>query len=207
MTRVKICGIKTLEEALATIKYGAWALGEVFAESSRSIAIEDAAAINQIVGGQITKIGVFVNKDIDELNYITRLCKLDMVQLHGDESPEYIEAINVPVIKSFTVNGQIDLQHIKEWRAWAYLFDSYSADKKGGTGKSFNWDWLYKLGNCPNMILAGGLNSINVCGAIEKLHPMAVDVSSGVEFPREGKNPDEICRFMNAVREADKYVS
>jgi len=107
MTKVKICGIRSLEEARMVEKCGAWAMGEVFADSPRQISIEKAEQINRQIKKGIIKIGVFVNEKLDSIKYIIKTCSLNMVQLHGEEPPEYVEELNLPVIKSFSVNGPI----------------------------------------------------------------------------------------------------
>lgn len=204
MTKVKICGIKSLSEAVTACSLGAWAVGEVFASSPRQIEVEEAAAINHQLNTGVLKIGVFVNEKIDSVKYIARTCLLDAVQLHGDEPPDYVEEMGLPVIKSFRGNGPVDPDHVMRWHSWAYLFDTYSPDLRGGSGKTFNWEWLEKVKGWPNIILAGGLNSINVALAIKKVRPMAVDVSSGVEFSEGGKDPAKIKDFLKAVKETDK---
>lgn len=207
MTRVKICGIRTVQEARWVIKAGAWAMGEVFAESPRRIEEETAAEINRQIGNSILKIGVFVDEDIDLVKDIIRSCKLDMVQLHGTESPEYAAEIQVPVIKSFSLRESAVLEDIRKWPVYAYLFDSYSASARGGTGKGFNWRWLDQVkGLRSKIILAGGLNAGNTGTAIHMVHPMALDVSSGVEYPQGGKNPTEIIKFIKTVKETDQQI-
>ncbi len=206
MTRVKICGIKTLEEARMVIEHGAWAMGEVFAPSPRRISIEQAEKINRQLGKEIIKIGVFVNEEIDSLKYIIKTCSLDMVQLHGEEAPEYVRELNLPVIKSFSVNEPIERSLIEQWPVWAYLFDAYSPALRGGSGKSFNWRWLAEVRLGLRIILAGGLNPGNAGHAIKAVKPMAVDVSSGVEFPGGGKSGEKIEQFLAAVKEADKNI-
>ncbi len=207
MTRIKICGIRNMDEARAAINSGAWAIGEVFAASPRQIEAEKAEALNRELGSSIVKIGVFVNKKIDDLKYIARTCLLDMVQLHGAEPPEYLEELGFPAIKSFRLQGPVEQAEIRRWRPWAYLFDAYSHTAMGGTGTAFRWEWLDEIRNWENLILAGGLNEDNVARAIAKVRPMAVDVSSAVEYPQGGKNPALIEQFIRKVKEADLNVS
>ncbi len=207
MTRVKICGIRTLHEAKWVMKAGAWALGEVFAESPRRIEAEKAAKINRQIGNSILKIGVFVDEDLDLVKDIVRSCKLDMVQLHGTESPEYAAEIEVPVIKSFSLKESAVQEEIRKWPVYACLFDSYSASARGGTGKGFDWRWLDQVkGLGSKIILAGGLNAGNAGTAIRTVHPMALDVSSGLEYPQGGKNPAEIIKFIKSVKETDQQI-
>lgn len=207
MTRVKICGIKNLSEAIAVSSLGVWAIGEIFAPSPRQIEVEKAAAINYQLNINVLKVGVFVNEKIDTLEYIARTCSLNIVQLHGDEPPDYVAELNLPVIKSFCVDGPVDPEYIMKWRPWAYLFDTYSPNLRGGSGNTFNWEWLKKVKGWERVILAGGLDHKNVASAIKKVQPMAVDVSSGVEFPQGGKDPVKIRKFLKAVKEADKNLT
>lgn len=208
MTLVKICGITRQDEALAAQRLGSWAVGEVFAPSRRRIDPEMAANINRALGKGITKIGVFVNEKLENLLLIIRLCSLDMVQLHGEEAPEYLEELPVPAIKAFSLTRPVDENEVRRWRPWAYLFDTYSkAEYRGGTGHSFNWEWLEPIRGQERIILAGGLNPHNVPVAIRKIKPLAVDVSSGIEYPEGGKDPDKIEQFINQVKEADRNES
>lgn len=204
MTRVKICGIKSIAEAGEAVRLGAWAIGEVFAPSKRQIDADAAAAINRQVQNTVLKIGVFVNEDIDTLCSLIRYCSFDLVQLHGDESPEYVQEIPVPVVKSFPVSGPLDVEEVRRWPARAYLFDTGSESQRGGSGRTFDWQWLDTVKGKIDIILAGGLNSSNVGRAIHQVHPMAVDVSSGVEYSGGGKDPLKIKEFIQAVKEADE---
>jgi phosphoribosylanthranilate isomerase len=206
MTLVKICGIKNLEEAFCAVSHGTWAIGEVFAPSPRRVGVEEAAAINRTLNGSIMKIGVFVNEKLEEVERIAKLCRLDIVQLHGDEPPEYVEELKLPVIKCFALTGSPDPEHFRRWRPYIYLFDTFSTSVRGGSGQTFNWEWLEGLPREIRFILAGGLNAGNVRRAIRRLRPLAVDVSSGVEYPRGGKDPLLIEAFIREVKEADASV-
>ncbi len=186
---------------------GAWAIGEVFAPSRRRIEVDQAAAINRELTGSLLKVGVFVNEQLDTIKRIVQSCGLDMVQLHGEEAPELLAELPVPTIKSFPVQGLIDPDYVRRWRPWAYLFDTAVNGQRGGSGTSFNWDYLQMVQDWPNLILAGGLNAGNVATAIQRLKPLAVDVSSGVEYIEGGKDPLKIEQFMNVVREANNHVT
>lgn len=201
MTRVKICGIRSLEEAIAAREAGAWAIGQVFAPSPRRLEVDVAAAINRELGQSILKIGVFVNEEAENLRRIVASCRLDMVQLHGDEEPAYLKEVSVPAIKSFRVRGNLELAQLRRWHPWAYLFDSYRPGVYGGTGDSFDWSYLQEIARQERIILAGGLNMENIVQAIHQLRPLAVDVSSGVEYPGGGKDPAKIREFINIVQE------
>ncbi len=184
---------------------GAWAMGEVFATSRRQIDVEEAARINYVIGNSIVKIGVFVNESLNVIKNIVKICGLDLVQLHGEEPPEYIQEIPVPAIKAFRVQDMVDPDEIKQWTAWAYLFDTWHPAAHGGTGQSFDWSCLRQIKGKVPIILAGGLNAQNVRQAIREIHPMAVDVSGGVEWDDGGKDPVKISNFMKEVKEADHH--
>ncbi len=207
MTMVKICGITRREEAVNAQRLGVWAIGEVFAPSRRRIQPEQAAAINRHLGDKVLKIGVFVNEPLDEVCAIVKNCGLDMVQLHGEESPEYLEELPVPAIKCFALRGSVQIDEVKRWRPWAFLFDAYNPALRGGSGQAFNWEWLQAISKSERCILAGGLNPENVASAIRQLRPLAVDVSSGVEAVGGGKDPHQMEQFMQRVKEADSDVS
>lgn len=202
MTRVKICGIRYLHEARWAVENGAWAIGMVFAPSRRRITPAQAYAINNYLDDSVVKVGVFVNEDPERVKIIARFCQLDMIQLHGDESPEYCSAMHLPVIKAFRPAGPVTTADLERWPVRACLFDTGSAGDYGGTGQCFNHEWIQGLAGDPRLIVAGGLTPGNVGDTIRQLCPMAVDVSSGVEFPDGGKDPELIRLFMQKVKEA-----
>lgn len=209
MTRVKICGIKNVSEALVSIKSGAWAIGEVLAPSSRQISPEVAANINRDIKAQglkVAKVGVFVDEKIDNLHYIIKATNIDIVQLHGNEPPEYIDELYLPVIKAFNIASADDFALAHKYQPWAYLFDTSVPGQAGGTGKSFNWEWLRDFA-FERLILAGGLNINNVERAIKLVKPMAVDISSGVEDETGAKDPQKVAAFINKVQKVNKYIS
>ncbi|MEQ8175144.1 MAG: phosphoribosylanthranilate isomerase [Syntrophomonadaceae bacterium] len=204
MTLVKICGIKTIEEARAAREAGAWAVGLVFAPSKRCLDPLEAAHICSAMKNGPLKIGVFVNEELDTIRRIAALCGLDAVQLHGEENPRVVKQLVWPVIKSFPVDGPLDHHLMEQWNPWAYHFDSKSRGPvRGGTGRVFNWEHLAGLPGRERIIISGGLDPDNVGELINRLKPWAVDVSSGVEHPGGGKDQDAIFRFMARVREAD----
>ncbi|NLJ73041.1 MAG: phosphoribosylanthranilate isomerase [Syntrophomonadaceae bacterium] len=200
MVRVKICGIKNTAEALVAISAGAYAIGEVFAPSSRQISVEKAAAINHTLNKQILKVGVFVDEKLDNLKRIYRETNLDIVQLHGNEPPEYVAELDMPVIKAFAVSSRADIDKVRNYQAWAYLFDTKITGQAGGTGIPFDWDLVKSL-QVKKLILAGGLNPDNVTTAIGQVKPWAVDVSSGVEDKDGIKDHQKIIEFISKVKE------
>ncbi|QGU00091.1 Phosphoribosylanthranilate isomerase [Candidatus Syntrophocurvum alkaliphilum] len=204
MTKIKICGITCYEDALKAKKAGAWAIGEIFAPSSRRITIEKAAFINHKIGDGIAKVGVFVNESIDNVNTVAKECNLDFVQLHGDENKDYVKELNIPVIKAFAVNKKITPLDLKDWSVFAYLFDTYSLNKRGGTGKTFDWSLIEDIISCYRVIIAGGLTPTNIGYVVKKFKPYAVDVSSGVESIQGIKDTQRIDEFIFKVKEAQK---
>ncbi len=179
--RVKICGIKDIDTALAAVDCGADALGFVFAPGRRQAAPDEVRYITAKLPPFVAKVGVFVNAPPAEVRYIRRFCMLDCVQLHGDEPAAYAAELDVPLIKAFRVKDAAVLQAANEYPAQAVLLDSYVEGAAGGTGRVFNWQLLRDVPIKKPLILAGGLNAANVSTAVSTVMPYAVDVSSGVE--------------------------
>lgn len=207
MTLVKICGIRTLQEAEAAWQAGSWAIGQIFCPSRRRIGVEEAAQLNRILGQRVVKIGVFQNQSVPEIRAVIRECGLDMAQLHGDESPEEAAALPVPVIKAFALTGPVNPSLIDPWKVWGVLFDSRAEGQVGGSGITFPWAWLAPLQGRFNLLIAGGLNAGNVREAMRRVRPLAVDVSSGVEYRGGGKDPSQIRAFIKQVEEENRYGS
>jgi phosphoribosylanthranilate isomerase len=181
MTKVKVCGIRRQEEAEWAVEAGADAIGFVFAESRRKVDVEKAAEISRFVSPDLLKIGVFVNESKERLEEIFHLVQLDYVQLHGDESVEFCETLNLPFIKAISVKERKDIDSIDEFPGEMVLLDSGKGPQRGGNGTTFNWDYAHSINIPQQLILAGGLNPDNVREAITKVRPYMVDVSSGVE--------------------------
>jgi phosphoribosylanthranilate isomerase len=206
MTRVKICGITNTEDALAAVECGANALGFVFADSPRRISPAAAAEIIRALPPFIAAVAVVVDEAIDALRKKLRTSGCHAVQLHGEESPGYLEALgDLAVIKAFRVGTRDDLERLADYeRADAFLLDSRVKGRTGGTGKAFDWRLAAVAREAGKpVILAGGLNSGNVQTALEAARPYAVDASSGVESEPGRKNHDLMREFVRAVREFD----
>ncbi len=202
--KVKICGITDLENGLYAANSGADALGFVFAESRRRISPEAAAEIIAKLPGEPLKIGVFVNESKEVIERTAEIAGLDMVQLHGDETPEFCAEIGLPVIKALSVHGEEDLGRIAEYPCEYILLDSPKGKYRGGNGVAFDWSILEgrDFGG-KNIILAGGLNPENAAEAIRKAAPFMADVSSGVE--KDGKkDPALIAEFIAKAKNALK---
>ena len=200
MLKVKVCGITNLEDALLSVKYGADALGFVFTQSPRKISPEVARDIILELPPFIFKVGVFVNSPLDEVKGIKSFCGLDLVQLHGDEEPDYCSSLAPWVIKAFQVKDESILSILPQYRVKAYLLDTYSESRRGGTGKVFNWEIAHRAKGLGWVILAGGLTPDNVSEAILKADPYAVDVSSGVESQPGRKDPLKLSSFLHRVK-------
>ncbi|MDA8189667.1 MAG: phosphoribosylanthranilate isomerase [Dehalococcoidales bacterium] len=201
MIKVKICGITSLDDALVAVDAGADALGFVFyASSSRTIAPEVAADIVANLPPFVSKVGVFVDSDLETVRQIESFCHLDMVQLHGDESPGFCAALFPKVIKAFGMRGRSTLDALASYRVPAYLLDAYSPEMVGGTGKAFDWELAREATGLGRVILAGGLTPLNVRQAIESVGPYGVDVSTGVESSPGKKDAALVHAFVRAVK-------
>jgi phosphoribosylanthranilate isomerase len=156
------------------------------------------------ISQDVLKIGVFVNETIENIEKYAKEVPLDYVQLHGDESIEYVNSISVPVIKAFSISSKEDVQNALTYDVDLYLFDTPSIEFRGGSGQIFDWGLLNNE-DFPkeNVILAGGLNAENVRVAIQKIHPFMVDVSSGVETDQR-KDESKIRDFISAVRDEER---
>lgn len=180
--KIKICGITNLEDAITCANLGADAIGFIFyKESKRYIEPDYAKSIIDELPPFLVKVGVFVNEKTDEVNRIAQKINLSMVQLHGDEEPEYTAKINYPVIKAFRVKEEFDFTILEKYRNCFYLLDSFSQTDFGGTGNKFNWNSIpNKLRN--SIIIAGGISINNIERVSIEISPYAVDVSSSVEI-------------------------
>ena len=203
MVKIKVCGITNLRDALAAIECGCDALGFVFYKKSpRYITPEKARLIIKKLPGRIVKIGVFVNSPKEELERIAKRCGLDMLQLHGDESADTCASIKgCRIIKAFRLKKAPAAKDINKYRTYAYLFDTYSSGKFGGTGKSFDWKLLKNLRKIKKPVfLAGGLTAGNVAEAIREVSPEWVDISSALESRPGKKSRAKIKKFITAVK-------
>ncbi|MCO8170034.1 phosphoribosylanthranilate isomerase [Pseudomonas sp. 21LCFQ02] len=202
--RSKICGITRLEDALAAVEAGADALGFVFyAPSPRAVSVQQARAIIAGLPPFVTTVGLFVNASSCELNETLDALPLDLLQFHGDESPEACDGYHRPFIKALRVKPGDDIAAACRayGKASGILLDAYVPGVPGGTGERFDWSLIPHDLSRP-IILAGGLDAGNVAQAIAQVRPYAVDVSGGVERSKGIKDHDKVRAFMRAVREA-----
>ena len=200
--RSKICGITRMEDALAAVEAGADAIGFVFyAKSPRAVTVQQARAIIAGLPPFVTTVGLFVNASACELNETLDAVPLDLLQFHGDETPEECAGYHRPYIKALRVKAGDDIAASCAAYAGAsgILLDAYVEGIPGGTGEAFDWS-LIPQGLSKPIILAGGLNPENVGAAIKQVRPYAVDVSGGVEQGKGIKDSAKIRAFMQAVR-------
>lgn len=201
MTKVKICGIKTLSDAKFAVDYGADAIGFVFAESIRKVSKEKARAIIQKLPPFVTTVGLFVNDTAENIEAICRFCGLDVIQLHGNERPGLLNKLKgFKTIKAFRIQNEKDIIPIKKYKPDAILLDGYSEKNMGGTGTSFDWKIVKDIRTSIPIIVAGGLTPLNVSRAIKIVKPYGVDVSSGVESSPGKKDRKLIKKFIDAVK-------
>jgi len=201
---VKICGMTNVEDALAAAEFGADAIGFIFHEPSpRSVSLETAARICQAVPPHVVKVGVFVDAPENLVLRAIAGCSLNLVQFHGNESPEYCVQFAVMNMKAFRIRDAASLQQLAEYPTDAWLLDSYVADKLGGTGETFNWALAREATSMGKPVfLAGGLTPVNVAEAIRTVGPYGVDVSSGVEARPGKKDVDKLKAFISAAKQA-----
>ena len=190
------------------VEAGADALGFVFFQgSSRYISPDHAVAIIRLLPPFVQTVGLFVNEDLATVNRIADQCGLDLIQLHGDESPEYCAAVTRRIIKAFRVKDISSLDEMGAYSAAACLLDAWSPLARGGTGTTFNWDIAADAAASRTIILAGGLTPENVADAVDAVKPYAVDVSSGVENAPGKKDAQLVSRFIRAARSLHSEIT
>lgn len=201
MTKIKICGLTRMEDANWANHLKPDHVGFMFAESRRRVTPEAAARIAEGIDRAVKKVGVFVNPSMDEIKEVLETCPLDILQLHGEESPAFCEETGMPVWKAFRMRTPEVLKELDAYRVDAYLLDGWHPDSHGGTKTTFPWEWAaeYDFRDKP-VVLAGGLTPQNVAEAIRRVRPWAVDVSSGVETAGI-KNIAKIAAFIERVRQ------
>ena len=211
VTRIKFCGLTTLEDAERAVGAGAWAIGLIFwPRSPRRCELGAAVQIAAAAKRRVEVAGVFVNATLDRVAETADAVGLTMLQLHGDEGPAYCaeaaRRTGCKVIKAVRVRSRADVQAAGAFHTDYHLLDSYIAGMPGGTGETFAWE-IARMHRTPAhpvpVILSGGLNPSNVAEAISAVRPFAVDVASGVERTPGRKDPEKLDAFVAAVRAAE----
>lgn len=200
-TRVKICGITRVEDAAAAAACGADAIGlNFYPPSPRAVDLETAAAIRRALPPFVTAVGLFVNAEAATIAAAVDSVGLDLLQFHGDESPEQCAEPGMPYMKAVRVGDAVDVQGLacRYADAAALILDTPDEKLWGGSGRTFDWD-LVPAGLTVPVVLAGGLTRANVAAAIRRLRPWAVDVSGGVESSPGIKDAAKIAEFIDEV--------
>ena len=208
MTKIKICGIKTLDDALAAIDLGADLIGfNFYPKSPRYVEVGMCRNIMSKVRtiGRVTCVGVFVNISVGEIHATMDTCGLNLAQLHGDETAEFMESLLEKSFKAFRgipddVNGFVGDD------APAFLVDASVKGLYGGSGVTADWDGTAELAKKYPLLLAGGLTPANVAEAVKRVKPWGVDVASGVESAPGKKDPSKMQAFVQAVRDAESQA-
>ena len=204
MIAVKICGITSLKDAEMAVNYSVPAIGLIFyPDSPRYVDPAEVEQWIERIPDSVKKVGVFVNEQIDTINNITRQLKLEFIQLHGDESPEFCNGMIRPVIKVFRVGDDFDALVLNGYDVHGFLFDTYKKGNPGGTGTRFNWDLIANLKTETPIILSGGLTPENVLNGIEAVNPAAVDVNSGVESVPGVKDEEKIKELFSVLEHSN----
>jgi phosphoribosylanthranilate isomerase len=204
-TRVKICGITSVADALAAARHGADAIGLIFyPPSPRRVTPERAAEIAASLPPFVARVAVFVNPPAAEVNAVIGACRPSLLQFHGEETPAFCRSFGVPYLRAVRVRRGVDLleslAHYEDAAGW--LLDAYRDDLYGGTGERFDWSLVPPRLARP-VVLSGGLDAANVAEAIGHVRPWAVDVSSSVESAKGIKDERLIAAFIAGVRNAD----
>jgi len=211
MVRVKICGITNWTDARLAVTAGADALGFNFCrQSPRYIAPDEARLIATRLPRRVLLVGVFVNASLDDVLRAARNVDLNLVQLHGEESPADVQELSesFPVIKGFRVRTGFGGERLKRYRgAAAFLLDAFDAKRRGGTGKTFDWSVAKKAKKYGAIIVAGGLTPENIARAIRQAQPFGVDICSGVESRPGRTDPDRLDALMHEIGLAQKELA
>ena len=204
MTLVKICGITNAGDARTAADAGADAVGLIFAASPRRVSFEEARRISIALPEDIIKVGVFVDEEPTAILSISQEVGLDLVQLHGDETPGAVTAVResgVKVMKALRVRDATSLEALDGYEADLFLLDTYNERVRGGTGERFDWEVAKSVRGRDNIVVSGGLGPENVREAVAFFEPYGVDASSSLENGPGKKNGELVRRFVLAARD------
>jgi len=203
--RIKICGLTRNQDVQVAVAEGADALGFVlYAPSPRAVTAEQAALLIKDSPAFVTTVALFVNESAEEIVRALTVCSFDLLQFHGDETPQFCRQFNRPYMKAIRVRSAEDIHRaVQQYPdAKALLLDAYVENLPGGTGQAFDWRLIPEL-SIP-WVLAGGLNANNVADAVNQVQPFAVDVSGGVEASKGIKDRQKIKDFISEVRNVER---
>ena len=195
--KVKVCGMTSLKDALVAVEVGADAVGFIFYKKSpRSVTMKTVREIVLELPPFVDTVGVFVDETAEQVNKIADYCNLDIIQLHGDESPTYCKKIRRKVIKAFRIKDMQSVKKISNFQVSGFLLDTFSENLHGGTGKVFDWNLALPAKKFGPVIMAGGLTPNNVQQAVRQIRPYGVDVCSGVESEPGIKDHKKVRAFL-----------
>ena len=203
--KVKICGMTQLKDALFAVEHGVDAVGFIFYKKSpRAVTMKTVREIITKLPPLVDTVGVFVNESAERLNKVADYCGLDLVQLHGEESPAFCRKIHRRVIKAFRVKDLQSIKQLEKFSVSGFLLDTFSDDLHGGTGKTFDWNLALSAKKMGPVILAGGLTPRNILQAVRQVRPYGVDVCSGVEKSPGIKDLEKVRVFLKNIRSGSK---
>jgi phosphoribosylanthranilate isomerase len=209
MTEVKICGVTSVDDARTAVELGAWAIGTIFHEPSpRACPPEVAEEIGAEVKRKAELVGVFVNEPLDRVALLADRCGFTILQLHGDEGPAYCREAarrtGCKVMKAQRVKDAADVRRVEAFREVdLHMLDTHADEVRGGTGRSFDWEFARQHASAVPVVLSGGIDAGNAATAVAVVRPFAVDSASGTEAEPGVKDPARIEALIAAVREAD----
>ena len=203
--KVKVCGMTSLKDALNAVEGGADAVGFIFYKKSpRSVTMKTVREIVLELPPFVDTVGVFVDETAEQINKIADYCNLDIIQLHGDESPTFCKKIRRKVIKAFRIKDMQSVKKISNFQVSGFLLDTFSENLHGGTGKVFDWNLALPAKKFGPVIMAGGLTPNNVQQAVRQIRPYGVDVCSGVESEPGIKDHKKVRAFLNNAKAGRK---
>ena len=203
--KVKICGMTQLKDALFAVEQGVDAVGFIFYKKSpRAVTMKTVREIITKLPPLVDTVGVFVNESAERVNKIADYCGLDLVQLHGEESPAFCRKIRRRVIKAFRVKDLQSIKQLSKFPVSGFLLDTFSDNLHGGTGKTFDWNLALPAKKIGPVILAGGLTPRNIRQAVRRVRPYGVDVCSGVEKSSGIKDLEKVRAFLKNIRSGSK---
>ena len=199
--KIKICGITNIEDALRAEMLGADALGFIlYKKSERYIGPDSIKSITKELSPFTTKVGVFVNESPEMINKDAVETGINVVQLHGDEDPDIVSKLLLPVIKALRVDDDFSFKKLDDYKDYPILLDTHSTNEYGGTGQKFNWE-LIPDNIRSNIILAGGVSLEDLEVIFNKIKPAGIDVSSSLESERGKKEKEKMEEFFNKVNQ------